>query len=39
VGRFTIGVPAFLLALAPNDERARRGFVRRVMLISVPWAS
>jgi cation-transporting ATPase E len=37
VGWFTIGVPAFLLALAPNDERARRGFVRRVMRQAVPW--
>lgn len=36
-GWFTIGVPAFLLALAPNDERARHGFVRRVMRQAVPW--
>jgi cation-transporting ATPase E len=37
VGWFTIGVPAFLLALAPNQERARPGFVRRVMRMAVPW--
>ena len=37
VGWFTIGVPAFLLALAPNQERARPGFVRRVMRQAVPW--
>jgi cation-transporting ATPase E len=32
----TIGVPAFFLALAPNAERARGGFVRRVMRLAVP---
>ena len=32
----TIGVPAFFLALAPNSERARSGFVRRVLRFAVP---
>ncbi|MGE7433647.1 HAD-IC family P-type ATPase [Kitasatospora sp. NPDC001175] len=32
----TIGVPAFFLALAPNTERARTGFVRRVLRLAVP---
>ncbi|MEU0046053.1 cation-translocating P-type ATPase [Streptomyces werraensis] len=32
----TIGVPAFFLALAPNKERARPNFVRRVMRYAVP---
>ncbi|MFJ2648930.1 HAD-IC family P-type ATPase [Streptomyces sp. NPDC087420] len=32
----TIGIPAFFLALAPNKERARRHFVRRVMRYSAP---
>ncbi|MFF3347354.1 cation-translocating P-type ATPase [Streptomyces sp. NPDC002779] len=32
----TIGVPAFFLALAPNKERARPQFVRRVMRYSIP---
>ncbi|WP_329457266.1 HAD-IC family P-type ATPase [Streptomyces sp. NBC_01497] len=32
----TIGVPAFFLALAPNHERARPHFVRRVLRYSVP---
>jgi len=32
----TIGVPAFFLALAPNKERARPHFVKRVMLYSTP---
>ena len=33
---FTIGIPAFILSLAPNHERAYSGFVRRVMLSAVP---
>jgi cation-transporting ATPase E len=33
---FTIGVPAFVLSLAPNTERAQSGFVRRVMTSAVP---
>ena len=32
----TIGVPGFFLALAPNNERARAGFVRRVLRFAVP---
>lgn len=32
----TIGVPAFFLALAPNKERAKPHFVRRVMRYSAP---
>ncbi|MFE6827076.1 HAD-IC family P-type ATPase [Streptomyces sp. NPDC057690] len=32
----TIGIPAFFLALAPNRERARPHFVRRVMRYSIP---
>ncbi|MER7047404.1 HAD-IC family P-type ATPase [Streptomyces jumonjinensis] len=32
----TIGVPAFFLALAPNTERARAHFVRRVMRYAIP---
>lgn len=33
---FTIGIPAFVLSLAPNKERARPGFVRRVMTAALP---
>ncbi|WP_197378572.1 cation-translocating P-type ATPase [Mycolicibacterium mengxianglii] len=33
---FTIGIPAFILSLAPNTERAHPGFVRRVMLGALP---
>ncbi|OEV08070.1 HAD-IC family P-type ATPase [Streptomyces nanshensis] len=32
----TIGIPSFFLALAPNRERAKPHFVRRVMRYSVP---
>jgi len=33
---FTIGIPAFVLSLAPNNERARTGFVSRVMRQAIP---
>jgi cation-transporting ATPase E len=33
---FTIGIPAFILSLAPNNERAQTGFVRRVMSEALP---
>ncbi|MGE2734959.1 cation-translocating P-type ATPase [Mycolicibacterium vaccae] len=33
---FTIGIPAFILSLAPNNERAQPGFVRRVMTAALP---
>jgi cation-transporting ATPase E len=33
---FTIGIPAFILSLAPNNERARSGFVARVMRMAIP---
>ncbi|MCP4968591.1 MAG: HAD-IC family P-type ATPase [bacterium] len=36
VGSITIGVPAFFLALAPTADRARPGFVRRVLSFSLP---
>ncbi|WP_163511646.1 cation-translocating P-type ATPase [Fodinicola acaciae] len=35
-GWFTIGLPAFVLSLAPNNERAQRGFVGRVMRMAIP---
>lgn len=35
-GWFTIGIPAFVLSLAPNWERARDGFVRRVLRLAIP---
>jgi cation-transporting ATPase E len=33
---FTIGVPAFFLALEPNDERVSTGFLHRVLGRAVP---
>lgn len=36
LGSLTIGIPAFFLALAPNRERAKPHFVRRVMRYSLP---
>jgi cation-transporting P-type ATPase E len=33
---FTIGIPAFILSLAPNNERAKPNFVRRVMTTALP---
>jgi cation-transporting P-type ATPase E len=33
---FSIGIPAFILSLAPNRERAHSGFVRRVMSSALP---
>ncbi len=33
---FTIGIPSFILSLAPNSERAHPGFVRRVMTGALP---
>src|SRR6476469_8898378 len=33
---FTIGIPAFILSLAPNNERAHTGFVRRGMTAARP---
>jgi cation-transporting P-type ATPase E len=32
----TIGIPAFLLALAPNASRSRPGFVERVFHFAIP---
>ena len=36
IGSVTIGIPSFFLALAPNAERFRRGFVRRVLRFAAP---
>ncbi len=39
VSSLTIGIPAFFLALAPNDARSRPGFVRRVARFALPAGS
>ena len=36
VSTLTIGLPAFVLSLAPSNERYRPGFLRRVLAVSVP---
>jgi cation-transporting P-type ATPase E len=36
VGAITIGIPSFFLALAPNTERFRPGFVHRVLRFAIP---
>jgi cation-transporting ATPase E len=36
IGAFTIGIPSFFLAIAPNNERARPGFLRRVLRFTIP---
>jgi cation-transporting ATPase E len=36
IGSLTIGIPAFFLALAPNDALVRPGFLRRVLTVAVP---
>ena len=36
ISTFTIGVPAFFLALGPSAERHRPGFLRRVVRLAVP---
>jgi len=36
VGSLTIGIPAFFLALEPNEARSEPGFVRRVLRVAVP---
>src|SRR5262249_745773 len=33
---FTIGIPAFILSLAPNNERAKPNFLRRGMTAALP---
>jgi cation-transporting ATPase E len=36
VGTLTIGAPAFFIALAPTADRARPGFVTRVLRFAIP---
>lgn len=36
IGSLTIGIPAFFLALAPTYDRARSGFVLRVLRFAIP---
>jgi cation-transporting ATPase E len=36
ISSLTIGIPGFFLALAPNDRRARPGFLDRVLRFAIP---
>lgn len=36
ISALTIGIPAFLLSLPPNNRRYERGFLSRVLLFSIP---
>ena len=38
ISALTVGVPSFFLALEPSHERARSGFLRRVLLRAAPGA-
>jgi hypothetical protein len=39
IGAVTIGIPSFFLALAPNTDRFRPGFVARVARFAIPAGS
>ena len=39
IGAVTIGIPSFFLALAPNTDRFRPGFVGRVLRFAIPTGS
>ncbi|WP_046471899.1 HAD-IC family P-type ATPase [Allosalinactinospora lopnorensis] len=36
INAVTFGIPSFFLALAPNNERARPGFVARTLRLAIP---
>ncbi|MBU5225935.1 HAD-IC family P-type ATPase [Clostridium senegalense] len=36
IGSITIGIPSFFLALAPNKERIKKNFLKRVLQVSIP---
>jgi len=36
IGTFSIGIPGFFLALAPNESLVEPGFLRRVLRFSIP---
>jgi cation-transporting ATPase E len=36
ISALTIGIPAFILSLAPNNRRYKKGFLSRVVLFSLP---
>lgn len=36
IGSITIGIPSFFLAISPNKEVVKKGFLRRILNISLP---
>lgn len=36
ISALTIGIPAFILSLPPNNTRYRKGFLQRVLVFSIP---
>lgn len=36
ISSLTIGIPAFILSLPPNDQKYRPGFLKRVLTFSIP---
>ncbi|AOZ73463.1 hydrolase [Boudabousia tangfeifanii] len=36
IGSLTIGIPSFFLAMAPNNQRYRPGFLRRTLSLAIP---
>ncbi|MBN1288870.1 MAG: HAD-IC family P-type ATPase [Actinobacteria bacterium] len=36
ISMLTIGVPAFILSFEPNDQRYRPGFLKRVLIFTIP---
>lgn len=36
ISALTIGIPAFILSLAPNNRRYEKGFLQRVVMFSLP---
>lgn len=36
IGSISIGIPSFFLALGPNKERVEKGFLKRILQVSIP---
>ncbi|HAK43431.1 MAG TPA: carbonate dehydratase [Clostridium sp.] len=36
IGSISIGIPSFFLALGPNKDRVEKGFLKRILQVSIP---
>lgn len=36
IGSISIGIPSFILALGPNNDRVEKGFLKRILEVSIP---